>query len=614
MKAVHCPDTRAKYQAAVQPQIWFGRFSESLSMICAALCLCVVVFPSFAAEAGQDLASLENQANQAAAAGDYGTAASLLRKARSLWPSDSRIPLLLGDLYTDRELHSLALDEYLAAEALTPQNPEVLQRIADAYGFLNREEDSIRYLRRILDQDPGNLRAVNDLGWMLFKTHKLQEGVGLLEDAEQKMGPDIEFSMTLGTLHSELFEYKEAKRRYIEAITDARAQGYFRFASVAYYNLSLLESRFRFWREALDTANDSIRMEARPSGYLARGELRLKRMELGAAREDFLSAYALDTTPLARLSLAEAAQISGRLDEALTWALEVSKLQEHPWMANFGTDPESFSLDLHELLSDIFRGRAEQERVRPKRNLADWALSLVRRGADRLKAAYHERLYRKIARAISLSYRKEGARLPAATHGYSAFRPYPWLARRYLREARAFEVSHVPESRASYDLEEAMLRGDSKDLAETLEALDPIWERDLLAEGLGELAKISGRTLARRSALERLWLINPGALPQQGFSVPALVSLEAAPGVFAASRQSLVRRLRRLGMGMEGDRDDAFAFSLELKADSTGAEYVLKSRVAGAVLKKGRFSFDGSGSPAAELSGFLFRNLNETSL
>lgn len=577
------------------------------------LCLLAVLLAPLAADEEPGLTDLEEQAAQTAESGDYAGAATILRKARSLWPSNPRPALLLGDLYRDRELHSLAQDEYLAAETLAPGDLEVLQRIADGYGFLNREEDSIRYLRLILDRDPGNLRAVGDLGWMLFKTHKHKEGVDLLEDAERRLGPDMEFSMTLGTLRAELYEYEESKKRYMEAITESRAAGYARFASVAYYNLSLLESRFRRGPEALDAANDSLRMEERTSGYLARGELRLKRMELAAALTDFRSAYALDTTPLARLSLAEIALCSGRLEEALAWVQDVAGLQAHPWMSNFGMDPESLSMDLHELYSDIYRGRAGWERARPKRGVLDWAGSLVRQGLDRIRSAHHGRISRKAARAVALSYSKEGASLPAAAHGYSAFRPYPWLAGRYLKEARTFEVSRVPGSEASYNLEAALLQRDRKELARALEALDPIWERDLLAKGIEEQVK-SSRLDSGRSARERLWLINPGALPRLGFSVPALVSLEAGPDVSAGDRRRLVRSLRRMGMGMTGDRDEGFALALELRVDANGAEYVLTSRAAGAVLRKGRFLSDGSGSRASALADFLFRSLNETEL
>lgn len=171
-----------------------------------------VTLPAGASAQAPDLEALEAEAAAAEEAGDYVGAAAVLRRARSLFPGDPRPAILLGDLYTDRSLHSLALDEYLAAESLNPTDTGILQRIADSYGFLNREEDSIRYLRRILDLDPGSTRAVGDLGWMLFKTHRLREGVALMEEAERRLGPDIGFSMTLGTLRAELFEYDESKR------------------------------------------------------------------------------------------------------------------------------------------------------------------------------------------------------------------------------------------------------------------------------------------------------------------------------------------------------------------------------------------------------------------
>ena len=189
-------------------------------------------------------------------------------------------------------------------------------------------------------------------------------------------------------------------------------------------------------------------MEARSSGYLARGELRLRRMELRAAVEDFKNAYSLDTTPLARISLAQAAVLAGRLEEALGWVQEVAKLEEHPWMASFGTDPLSFSMDIHELFGEIFRARAEREKTRPKKGPMDAIGSFFRRASDGVRAAYHRRLFRKAARAVAKAYRKEGAALPAAAHGATAFGDYPWLAGRYLEESRALETAAVPGAEA----------------------------------------------------------------------------------------------------------------------------------------------------------------------
>lgn len=591
---------------------------RSAAAACTLACLLGgFVAVSLASAQDSSPASLEDEAARAVQAGDYGGAAGILRRARTLWPEDPRMPLLLGDLYTDRGLHSLAVDEYLAAESLDPENPETLQRIADGYGFLNRPEDSIRYLRRILAGDAADMRAAGDLGWMLFKTHRLREGIALIEDAELRIGRDIGFSMTLGTPRAELFEYEEARRRYEEAISGSRAEGYRRFAAVAYYNLSLLESRFRHWDTALETADQSIREEARSSGFLARGELRLRRMELGLALEDFTNAFAVDTTPLARLSLAEVSRIAGRLDEALAWVREVAALEEHPWMASFGTDPESFAMDLHELLWEIYRGRAEREKARPKKDFRDAALSWIRRISDRLQAFYHERLFEKAARAVAAAYAREGAALPAAAHGVSAFRPYPALAKKYLEEARRLETVHVPESAPSYELEAALLRRDVRGLSAALGALDPVWERDLEEEGLGGLAGLllrRGRRSEARPVLERLWLLNPGALPQRGLCVPALFRLEPSPGTPVYFLRGLARRLGKMGLVPEGRGDAGYAFILNLRMEGGKAEYALVQRSSGLVLKKGSYAFGDAAPSGAELADFLFRSLHEPNL
>ena len=102
---------------------------------------------------------------------------------------------------------------------------------------------------------------------MYFKTHQLEKGEQLLLEALESYGPDRGMYMTLGTLYSGLYDYNNSKRFYLKAIEDALETDDPYFASVAYYNLSLLEHSFYHFNSALRYTEESIRSSDRaPEG------------------------------------------------------------------------------------------------------------------------------------------------------------------------------------------------------------------------------------------------------------------------------------------------------------------------------------------------------------
>ena len=136
------------------------------------------------------------------------------------------------------------------------------------------------------------------------------------------------------------------------------ASGDRNFAAIAYYNLSLLEHSFFHYNSALRYTDESIAMEDRPSGHLARGELFQSRMDFGSAQQEYQDAYAKDTTPLSKVNLAILFQKFGRLDLARRYAEEVLDSKDHAWLVYYGTDLTRHLKDLHELLGAVYEGLA----------------------------------------------------------------------------------------------------------------------------------------------------------------------------------------------------------------------------------------------------------------
>ncbi|MDR1567016.1 MAG: hypothetical protein LBS48_07025, partial [Treponema sp.] len=469
---------------------------------------------------------LFRSAQEAQGAENWEQAVELYSRGSELYPGDLRFPWSLGNLYYQRRLFRLAWDEYQKAGALNPRDPDILFQLSRTAGYLNEDSISAEYLEQLLALEPDNRDAVGSLAWMYYKIHRLDEGEGLLLGAIETLGRNADFAMTLGTIYSDMFNYSEAKRWYLEAIEGAEAADDRLFAAVAHYNLSILESRFYHFDLAYDRTNASLDSLNRASGRLARGELYLRRLALPRALSEYQEAYEMDTSPLSKVNLAQVYQIGGRLEEARLYAEDCLKTGDLSWMLNYGIDPVRYKRDIHEILKVTYKGLEEAEAFAAPGNLKEAVQSLFRTISYRFRAAVHRHLYQKYSLLSAQAYGPGGeTHLEALTQYYNAFESHPLRALTYLRLAREFETPRIPESAAAYDFEEGKLLKKKDRIAETLKDFDPQWERDMIADAYGELAK-QERGRESLDAAERLFALNRGALRQKGRGLPAALRIE----------------------------------------------------------------------------------------
>lgn len=503
-----------------------------------------------------DADSVYTQAQKAQDAENWDRAIGLYRQGETANPSDPRFPLSLGELYETRKLYNLAWEEYKKAETLLPEDPDVLYRLSNVAGRLNQNETAVRYLKRVLDKQDDNKDAIADLAWMYFKLHRLREGETLLLDALRRFGKDRGFSMTLGTIYSELFEYEKSKEQYLEAIDDAQKAGAKIFVAVARYNLSILESRYYNYAEAFKQTSLSLAAADRTSGHLARGELYLKQLDFPKTFAEYESAYNLDVSPLSKINIAQANQIAGRLAEARSYAEESLSAGDLSWMINYGTDIKRHRRDIYDILKDTYDGLAMERNYVPLRGPQDWLKNLSLKLYYRFKATTNRLLYQKYSLQIAQEYRAQNQVLDANINFYNALQDYPGRANSYLSEARAYEVSRIPAAQGAYDLEQGRLLH-RKDLLERADRnLDPLWERDLLADTWTELSLLLKRKGDREGGgkyAERLYAINPGALRQRGLSLPVLWELRSPgfPVLSAPVEQTLRRNFSTVGFTLQ---------------------------------------------------------------
>jgi len=496
-----------------------------------------------------DANNLFRQAIEAEYSENWERAIDLYKEGGGKYPDDIRFPRALGHLYYSRSLYGLAWDEYRKAEMINPFDTFILLRLANTAGYLNRDRTSVEYLEKILVINPDSMEAINNLGWMYYKVHRLGDGERLLSQAIERFGDNADFSMTLATVYSDMYRYDEGKHWYQKAIVQAEPMR--SFTAVAHYNLSILESRFYHYDLAMKEANASLYAQNRASGLLARGELNMRRLELEKAQADFNDAREVDPSPLAKINLAQTYQISGRLEEARLYALDCLKASDNSWMINYGIDPIRYKRDIHEILYKTYLGLSRAERFVPCGTLSEKIRSAFRSVSFRFYATVHRKLYQKYSLAAGDAYsakfvnaaeshaaeshaaesRNEPSDAPPLDQFiqyYNAFETYPRRALFYLNKARDFEVALIPASEGSYDLEEGILLKNKNLLTRALGELDPGWERDLIAQCYREFAAhgpARGPT-ARGPAAEELFAMNRGALLQAGIALPVEINLQ----------------------------------------------------------------------------------------
>jgi hypothetical protein len=165
----------------------------------------------------------------------------------------------------------------------------------------------------------------------------------------------------------------------------------------------------------------------------------------------------------------------------------------------------------------------------PWGTVAGYFQSAFRAMKFRFYASVHRKLYQKYSLAAGDAYdiREADGHPPLDQYiqYFNAFETYPDRAIFYLRKAREFEIVVIPESAGSYYLEEGTLRKDTSLVARALDALNPVWERDLISTCHREFA-LRGSA----SSAEDLFALNRGALLQAGISLPVEIRFNNVDG------------------------------------------------------------------------------------
>ncbi|MDC7235802.1 MAG: hypothetical protein PQJ58_21450 [Spirochaetales bacterium] len=505
------------------------------------LALLLIPVPLFCQPEPSDRDTLLREIDAAGAADFYDKALSLIDQGVGLYPEDHRFPMLRGDLYEEQELYGMALESYREAEALDRDNSvELRTKLASVLGYLDRNFESLSYLEALVAE--GSQALLDDLGWMYFKTHQPEKGIGPLQAAL-----DDEFSrnlsLTLGTLYSELNDAEMCRKYYLEAIHDALDDQDSYFASVGYYNLSLAEKSFYDYEAAVDYASRSIDLMNRSAGHLALGDLYMMKQSFRDAEREFNEAVELDKTPLSRTNLAALYRIQGRLDESLFQIRKIEETDDDSWMYYYGLNQDQFVMDLYEQFSEAYEGKVQRLIL-----FREWGVSarfqrISQIVVNKVKALYYRTLFRLLSYREGRSQLEGGSELRGALTLAAGAEGFSGQAEKYY--LRALSLEDFSQAEPWYDLVLGDALKDETRLKLAQERFDPEWERQPLEDTLRSRAQLMrGRSPEKNEILSRMYRMNPGSLVQYGLKLPVVLDLSGSE-----ASAPLERRIRRLLRG-----------------------------------------------------------------
>ena len=169
---------------------------------------------------GEDLPDLYAAlADSLVRAGRAPEAVSTLRTALAGRASDETLLYALGSAYERAGQAEAAVAQMRALLALNPDHAEALNFLG--YSFAEqgvRLEEAERMVRRALELKPRSGHVLDSLGWVLYRRGELRGAIELLEQADQRAGPDATILEHLGDAYRAAARPSDAARAYRRAL------------------------------------------------------------------------------------------------------------------------------------------------------------------------------------------------------------------------------------------------------------------------------------------------------------------------------------------------------------------------------------------------------------
>ena len=304
------------------------------------------------------------------------------------------------------------------------------------------------------------------------------------------------------------------------------------------YNKAILETEFYHFDQAEEDARNASDYFSRSSGYLILGELEERKNNFDRAIAYYVQSTKDNYTPLPLINLAKIYLRMGHWEQAERYITQIERVTDYSWIANFGMSTAQFYTELYGLYQTLYEKKYAAEKMRIPESAKDFFV----RSKNLTKYSALIRYYRAAFSIHNLKLAKEYtiADTDGNTHGlyknsfyYRAFQSVPFKARRYLRRAEVLETSVIPQARPSYIAEKGILLRDEQLLREALDALDPVWEKELREQAAAALILCTRNAELKTALYQELLQSNPACFPEHWIRLPVTLTCTGADERFS---------------------------------------------------------------------------------
>jgi len=137
--------------------------------------------------APNDLRTISALANYALNQNNYSEADNLIAKAQILFPYDSRVWNLKGQLHDKKAEYNLSLIAYKQGYDINPEDPFIQRSLANAYANANKSKEALSLIENILSETPDDPFAKLLKSRLLTYNSKEEEANQILIDISQKL-------------------------------------------------------------------------------------------------------------------------------------------------------------------------------------------------------------------------------------------------------------------------------------------------------------------------------------------------------------------------------------------------------------------------------------------
>lgn len=133
-------------------------------------------------------------------------------------PHDSDSHFYLGYIYHELAKTDNAIDEFVKAIEIDPENALALNSLSYVYALEGRNLDqAMVWIKKALEMEPSNGAYLDTLGWIYFKKGDLDNALRYLENASV-LFEDAEVFEHLGDVYSVLGDKDKAKKNWHKAL------------------------------------------------------------------------------------------------------------------------------------------------------------------------------------------------------------------------------------------------------------------------------------------------------------------------------------------------------------------------------------------------------------